>query len=65
MIITFLGHGSLYNCDGLFKKIKKAIEDNIDLIVAYVEYTHGGDYKSLCYAKKKGKHIINLADKKT
>ena len=32
-----------------------------DLIIAYVEYTYGGAYKALEYAKKKKKHIINLA----
>ena len=32
-----------------------------DLIIAYVEYTYGGAYKALEYAKKKEKHIINLA----
>ena len=31
MIITFLGHSSLYNCDDLLKKIKKAIEDKFML----------------------------------
>lgn len=32
-----------------------------DIIIAYVEYSYGGAYKALEYAKRKGKHIINLA----
>lgn len=33
-----------------------------DLIIAYVNATYGGAYKSLQYAKRKGKQIINLAE---
>ena len=33
-----------------------------DLIIAYVEHTFGGAYKTLEYARRKKKHIINLAD---
>ena len=33
-----------------------------DLIIAYVENTFGGAYKSLCYAKRKRRKIINLAE---
>ena len=30
MVITFLGHRSVYNRDELTKKVKKAIMENID-----------------------------------
>ena len=33
-----------------------------DLIIAYVGHAHGGAYKSLEYARKKNKLIINLAE---
>ncbi len=32
-----------------------------DLVVAYVDHEWGGAYKTLSYAKKKCKRIINLA----
>ena len=35
--------------------------DMADLIIAYVKFSCGGAYKSLEYARKKQKHIINLA----
>ena len=36
--------------------------ENSDIIIAYVEHNYGGAYKSLCYAKRKGKRIVNLCD---
>ena len=36
--------------------------DQSDLIVAYVEYSHGGAYRGLQYAEKKQKRIVNLAE---
>lgn len=36
--------------------------DQADLIIAYVEHAFGGTYKSLVYAKRKKKAIINLAE---
>lgn len=33
-----------------------------DLIIAYVEYSNGGAYRTLEYAKRKGKKISNLAE---
>ncbi|MBE6601717.1 MAG: hypothetical protein E7637_04330 [Ruminococcaceae bacterium] len=33
-----------------------------DLIIAYVDHSHGGAYKSLVYAEKKQKKIINLTE---
>lgn len=35
---------------------------NADLIIAYVSRAYGGAYKTLSYAKRKQKTIINLAD---
>ena len=32
-----------------------------DLIIAYVSHTYGGAYRSLEYARRKKKSIINLA----
>ena len=36
--------------------------ENADIIIAYVNRTFGGAYKTLQYARKKKKHIINLAE---
>ncbi len=33
-----------------------------DLIIAYVKYSYGGAFKSLEYARRRKKHIINLAE---
>ena len=35
--------------------------DNADVILAYVKYSHGGAFRALTYAQRKGKKIINLA----
>ncbi len=34
--------------------------ENSDCLVSYVKYTWGGAYKTLTYARKKKKHIINI-----
>ena len=34
--------------------------DKADLVIAYVNFKQGGAYKTLTYAKRKGKQIINL-----
>ncbi|MBQ4327730.1 MAG: hypothetical protein IJC32_04880 [Clostridia bacterium] len=36
--------------------------DMADLVIAYVNFKQGGAYKTLMYAKRKGKKIINLGD---
>ena len=33
-----------------------------DFIIAYVEYSFGGAYQSLTYARRRGKRILNLAE---
>ena len=33
-----------------------------DLVIAYVSHTYGGAYKTLQYARRKKKNIINLAE---
>lgn len=38
------------------------IANEADLIIAYVAHNYGGAYKSLLYAKRKKKKIINLAE---
>ena len=37
------------------------IIDESDIIIAYVNHTHGGAYKALEYARRKKKFIVNLA----
>ena len=36
--------------------------DKADLVIAFVTHTFGGAYKTLAYAKRKKKKIINLSD---
>lgn len=36
--------------------------DNADLIISYVKFNCGGAYKTLQYARKNGKSIVNLAE---
>ena len=43
-------------------KRNKWMIDSADLIIAYVSQTYGGAYKSLKYAQKHNKMIINLAE---
>ena len=43
----------------------KWIVDKSDLIISYVKHNYGGAYSALCYAKRKNKIIINLADSET
>lgn len=38
------------------------IVNEADLIIAYVKQTYGGAYNTLEYARRKKKHIINLAE---
>ena len=38
--------------------------DSADLVIAYVQYSWGGAAKTLEYAKRKKKTIINLASTK-
>ena len=37
--------------------------DSADLIICYVKREYGGAYQAIKYARKKGKQIINLAEK--
>lgn len=34
--------------------------DQSDYVVLYVEHSYGGAYQGLSYARKKGKHLLNL-----
>jgi uncharacterized phage-like protein YoqJ len=36
--------------------------ENSDIIIAYVKYSWGGSAKTLAYAKRKHKQIINISD---
>ncbi|MDE7363865.1 MAG: hypothetical protein K2N27_03100 [Ruminococcus sp.] len=38
------------------------IVDRSDLVVCFIQHKSGGAYKTMQYAEKQGKHIINLAD---
>ena len=35
--------------------------ESADVILAYVKYSHGGAFRAVTYAQRKGKKIINLA----
>jgi predicted Rossmann fold nucleotide-binding protein DprA/Smf involved in DNA uptake len=35
--------------------------DRSDMVICYVQHKSGGSYKTIQYAKKQGKRIINLA----
>lgn len=49
MVISFLGHSSLYNCNDLFEGVKKAIIDNISVDDNVVFLCGGyGDFDDLC-----------------
>ena len=39
------------------------IVDCSNLVVCYIQYKNGGAYKTIQYARKQGKKIVNLADK--
>ena len=43
----------------------KWMVDSADLIIAYVKYKSGGSYKTLQYAVRRNKTVINLADIKS
>jgi uncharacterized phage-like protein YoqJ len=34
--------------------------ENADLVIVYVKYSHGGAYRAMNYAVRKGKKVINL-----
>lgn len=34
--------------------------DRADLVIAYIDHTFGGAYKSFCYARRKKKIVINI-----
>ena len=36
--------------------------DNADLVIAYVDHRYGGAYKSLLFAQRRKKKIINICD---
>ena len=49
MVISFLGHSSLCNCNDLFESVKKAITDNIGVCDNAVFLCGGyGDFDDLC-----------------
>ena len=49
MIITFLGHRDLYECEYLCEKIKKALTENIKSDESTLFYCGGyGDFDNLC-----------------
>ena len=43
-------------------KRNRWIVDNYDMIIAYVRSTYGGAYTALRSAKRKGIHVVNLAE---
>ena len=49
MVISFLGHSSLYNCNDLFERVKKGITENISVDDNVVFLCCGyGDFDDLC-----------------
>lgn len=38
--------------------------DKADVVIAYIDHSFGGAYKTFKYAESKNKYIINLANKK-
>ena len=47
---------------GAIQLRNRSMVDRADMIVCYVDHSHGGAYQTLEYAVKKQKHIINLAN---
>ena len=41
----------------------RRMAEQADYVIAYVDHDWGGAYQTYTYAKKKGKTVINLADK--
>ena len=39
----------------------RSMVDRSDMVICYVQHKSGGSYKTIQYAKKQGKRIINLA----
>ena len=49
VVISFLGHSSLYNCNDLFERVKKGITENISVDDNVVFLCGGyGDFDDLC-----------------
>ncbi|MGN0634504.1 MAG: hypothetical protein ACI4JW_11640, partial [Oscillospiraceae bacterium] len=40
----------------------RSIVDRSDLVICYIRHKSGGAYRTIQYAKKQGKKIVNLAD---
>ena len=38
----------------------RAMVDRSDLIICYIKQSYGGAYKTICYAEKHGRKIINM-----
>ena len=41
----------------------KFMVDKADIVIAYINHNWGGAYNTYTYAKKKGKRVINIAEK--
>lgn len=44
-----------------FQIRNREMVERSDLVVFYVTHSHGGAYQTLCYARKQGKALVNLA----
>ena len=64
MIISFIGHSFVPSQDTVKLFVKEQIENSISGVgdVTFYLGGYGGAYKSLRYAKRKNKKIINICD---
>ena len=46
---------------GAIQARNRYMVDRCDLLLCYVERENGGAWQTLCYARKRGKKIVNLA----
>ena len=64
MLVDRLNRNSVHRRKMLMRRfvlLKRSCIDRSDLVICYVERKSGGAYKSLRYAEKHGKTVINLA----
>ncbi len=40
----------------------REMADRADMVICYVENTYDGAYRAMCYAKERGKKMVNLAE---
>ena len=53
---------SIAHLKGAIQIRNRSMVDRSDLVVCYVQHNSGGAYRTLQYAEKQGKRIINISD---